>query len=176
MRALIILVLLLAVAPAHAGKYRSITCKGRIGVGSLDSGIYGIENDCGWLTRSKIASRILKKCDVLDDCEVVGDVDEHNFFVKILSVRRVKTADEPPVDLLKEAACRESMPWADDCAVSCNSILLKIVDLNISIKANCDIWNYTANLTYKESSRVTKVFDNVRFAVEYWNGVWSIPR
>ena len=176
MRALIILVLLLAVVPAHAGKYRTITCKGRIGIGSTDSGIYGLENDCGWLTRSKIASQILKKCDVLDDCEIVGHVDDQNFFVKILAVRRVRTATEPPVTVLKEAACRASMPWMDDCDISGNSMLLNVIDVTISARENIGIWSYTVNLTYKESTKVIQTFNNVRFSIECRNGVWHILR
>ncbi|WP_173087010.1 hypothetical protein [Fundidesulfovibrio magnetotacticus] len=176
MRTLVALVLLLAVVPAHAGQYKTITCKGRIGVGSSDSGIYGLDNDCGWLTRSRIASIIYKKCDVLDDCEIVGVAGENNLFVKILSVRRVPTAEEPSVDIIRETACREAMPWMDNCAASIYLISVKIVDLNVSSETGVAAWNYTVNLSYKELSDVTTVYDNVRFSLEYRDGAWRKPQ
>jgi len=175
MRALIILVLLLAVIPVQAGEHRTVTCKGRIGVGSTDSGIHGLASDCGWLTGSRIESQILSKCDVLDDCEIVGQVDEMDLFINVLSVKRIKTAAEPPVNLLKEAACKAAMPWVDDCNISLNSIFLEVVSLNTVARRRFTSWNYVANVMYKETSRNTHVFTDVKFSAIRRNGKWYIP-
>jgi len=172
MRVLIVLVLLLAVAPAHAGKYRTITCKGKILFGTNDSGIYGLTNECGWLTKSAIGARIFKVCQVDDDCEVTGVVDENDWFVRVSRVRMVDTSSEPPVDVIKESACKSCLLDTNNCELSTNSILINIVDLQKTFINGSLVLSYVVDLSYRKSAKEKIHVYNVKFNLTRRGDVW----
>lgn len=172
MRAFIVLVLLLAVVPAHAGKYRTITCRGKVGFGTTDSGIYGLTNDCGWLTKSAIGSRIFKVCQVGDECEISGVVDENDWLVRVSRVSKIDIVSEPPTDIIKQAACL-ALPMSSECYTSMNwSVKIYVLSLSRRIVDECESLKYHANVVVDRSSTGRVVFEGVQFGVVKRNNEW----
>ena len=173
MRAFIILVLLLFVAPAHAGKYRAIICKGKVGFGTTDSGIDGLTNDCGWLTKSAIGARIFKVCQVGDECEITGVVDENDWLVRVSRVRKVDVIYEPPVDIVRDAACLASPMRALCNDANCWSV--KIDVLNVSrVASDKEIaLAYRVNVSCDVVHGKLVVYKDVSFRLCRTDGEWK---
>lgn len=176
MRALIVLVLLLAVVPAHAEKYRTITCKGTVGFGSTDSGIDGLTNDCGWLTKSAIGARIFKVCQIGDECEITGVVDENDWLVRLSRVRKVDIFVEPPADTIRNAACLAS-PMITACDdANCWSVKINVLDISRNISDTNTVLSYRVDVSCDVIHDKLVVYKDVLFSLCRKYGVWEYNR
>lgn len=100
----IVFALILLVAIPVWAENRTVTIRGVVDWGTLDSGIYGFETYCKFLTDSTIANHVFATCKFLDDCELNGIINNDNELVSIKSIRKIDTNKEPSVETLTEGA------------------------------------------------------------------------
>lgn len=87
---------------------KEITARGKVVLGSLDSGLEDANGDGpGFMTNSDVARKILAVCKSGDVCEVAGKVNDSNGM--LVSVSRVRKIDpNSPPDASRAGICSEA--------------------------------------------------------------------
>jgi len=106
MRLFMLILFICLSTPAHA-ELKQVTIRGVVGWGSSDSAIDGLQPYCIFATDSKVANTVFNTCKVDDECEIHGVIDEYSNLIKIITIRKIDTKEEPSIDVIKD-----SIYWA----------------------------------------------------------------
>jgi hypothetical protein len=147
----IVAALFLLVAVPVCAEDKTVTIRGVVDSGTLDSGIYGLEPYCTFPTDSKIANDVFSVCKFLDDCEIHGTINKDNELVSIKSIRKIDTNKEPSVATLTEGAYW-SLSALDRFKIGSLSFdEIAIFNLRSVQKDSEKFWEYEFNMTDKRT-------------------------
>ena len=132
---------------------KTVTIRGPLLVGSSDSGIEGLGQDCNFLTDSKIGSTIFTQCQHLDECEITGSINSKGTLTSVQKVRKIDTNFEPANETILDAACWISSIESErqTCKAYPASILLQNVKAKHLNTNGANLWLYTFDVHFKES-------------------------
>lgn len=178
MRQVFLVAVVVVVALAAQACTRTVTVRGKIGVGSLDSGIETpVSGCCGFLTDSDVAASIFSVCKFQDECEITGKIDSNDFFMSVSSMRKIDTNVEPSAVEIKEAACKSFgfNEW------SCNNIYsessVEIDSMHKEGFGNDSSWVIKIKLRYKTiSSHVSVLYDCKDIRLVHGHGGWYLQQ